>query len=88
MPYYFLNSDENPIDENLCMGDTLPTFNTNYTTLDNALATVSAQNISLNTTLKNSYNTLIQSLTSIGASGTTYNSLSTTFRALSSLVLP
>lgn len=81
MPYSFI---QNTIDENLCMGDTLPTINANYVNLDTGLAAVSA----LNTTLKANYNSLIRSLSSLGAPGTNYNSLSSTFISLSSLAIP
>lgn len=84
MSYTFLNPLTNPIDENLCIGDTLPTFNNNYSILDTSLAAASAQN----TLLKNQLNTLIQTLTGFATSGTMYTSLSTSFRSLSSLILP
>jgi hypothetical protein len=72
------------INEDQCMGDTLPTINSNYVNLNNAILAVSASNI----LLKNQHNTLIQTLTGIGAVGTTYNSLSTTFLTLSTLIIP
>jgi len=80
MPYSFI---ENEIDQNLCMGDTLPTINQNYVNLDTGLAAASAQNI----LFKSQLNTLIQTLTGFAANGTTYNTLSTSFRSLSSLIL-
>lgn len=81
MPYSFI---QNTINENLCMGDTLPTINTNYVNLDTGLATLSAQHVAL----KTKYNTLVRTLTGIGSPGTTYNSLSTTFQTLSTLLVP
>lgn len=79
MPYYI----QNTILESECIGDSLSVINNNYINLDTALAATSAQNLVLKTAL----NTLIRSLTSVGANGTTYNSLSTTFRGLSSFIL-
>lgn len=81
MPYSFI---QNTIDENQCIGDSLDIINTNYTNLDTALATASAQNV----LLVSKYNTLVQTLTSVGAPGTNYNSLSTVFLTLSTLAMP
>lgn len=72
------------INENEYIGDSLVTINTNYENLDTNLASVSAENI----VLKTRYNTLIQNLTGLGAPGTEYNSLSTTFITLSTLIIP
>lgn len=72
------------ISENEYIGDSLVTINTNYANLDTSLASVSAENI----VLKSRYNTLIQNLSGLGAPGTDYTSLSTTFLGLTSLVIP
>jgi len=72
------------INENEYIGDSLVTINTNYENLDTNLASVSAENI----VLKTRYNTLIQNLTGLGVPGTEYNSLSTTFITLSTLIIP
>jgi hypothetical protein len=72
------------ISENEYIGDSLVTINTNYANLDTSLASVSAEN----TVLKARYNTLIQNLSGIGAPGTSYTSLSTTFLSLSALIVP
>lgn len=72
------------ISENEYIGDSLVTINTNYANLDTSLASVSAENI----VLKSRYNTLIQNLSGLGAPGTDYTSLSTTFLALSTLIIP
>jgi hypothetical protein len=91
MPYYYINSQTNPINENQCIGDSLPIINSNYMNLDNSLAVLSSQHITLSgqyTTLKFQYNTLIRALSGAANPGTTYNSLSTVFRTLSSLVIP
>lgn len=79
MPYYI----QNTIQESECIGDSLTVINNNYVNLDTALATTSAQNL----TLKAAFNTLVRSLTSVGSPGTTYNSLSTVFQGLSAFVL-
>ena len=86
------------ISENEYIGDSLVTINTNYANLDTSLASVSAENIVLdtslvsvsaeNTVLKARYNTLIRNLSGIGAPGTNYTSLSTTFLSLSTLIIP
>lgn len=82
MPYSFIVG---PVNENDCMGDTLvSTINPNFLNIDTGLAAASAENI----TLKAKYNTLVRSLTGIGAPGTSYNSLSSTFLTLSALVIP
>lgn len=79
------------INEDLCIGDTLGTdspvpgtINGNFYNLDTKLVTVSSENI----LLKARYNTLISTLSGLGAPGTNYNSLSTTFLTLSTLVIP
>jgi hypothetical protein len=72
------------IKENEYIGDSLVTINSNYANLDTNLVVVKAENISL----KTNYNTLIQALTSVGAPNTTYNSLSTIFQTLSTLIIP
>ena len=72
------------ISENEYIGDSLVTINTNYANLDTGLVSVSAEN----TVLKARYNTLIRNLSGIGAPGTNYNSLSTTFLSLSTLIIP
>lgn len=64
------------INENEYIGDSLVTINSNFNSLD-----TSSQDIN------NAFNTLIQTLTGVGATGTAYNSLSTTFRSLSSLII-
>jgi len=79
MPYFIQT-----INETECMGDSLPKINTNYTNLDTNLASLSSQHL----TLKARYNTLVRSLTGVGAPGTTYNSLSSVFQTLSALVIP
>jgi hypothetical protein len=86
------------ISEDECIGDSLGldlpvsgTINGNFYNLDTSLNNLSATTIPLllqYNQLKISYNTLLQSLTSIGAPGTTYTSLSTTFRNLSAFILP
>lgn len=81
MPYTFI---QGIIDENQCIGDSLDRINNNYTNLDTGLATASAQNI----TLINKYNTLVRSLTSVGAVGTDYTSLSAIFQSLQTLIVP
>ena len=70
--------------DNEYIGDSLVTINTNYANLDTSLASVSAENI----VLKARYNTLIQNLSGLGAPGTNYTSLSTSFLSLSALVVP
>jgi hypothetical protein len=80
MTYSFI---DNEIDENDCIGDSLPLINRNYVLLDNGLSELSAQH----TLLKTQYNTLIQSITSIGSLETDYTSLSTAFLSLSSLIV-
>jgi hypothetical protein len=72
------------INEDTCIGDSLPYINENYINLSTGLTAVSAQD----TFLKQRFNTLIQTLTSFATLGTTYNTLSTSFRGLSSLLLP
>ena len=72
------------ISDNECIGDSLATINTNFVNLDTGVVAVSAQNI----ILKVNYNSLIRSLSGLGAPGTNYNSLSSTFISLSSLVVP
>lgn len=81
------------IDENSCIGDTLGTapvitptgtINGNFYNLDTGLSAISAENI----IFKNSYNTLIQTISGLAAPGTNYNSLSTTFLSLSTLIIP
>lgn len=65
------------IDENECIGDSLTTINTNFSAIDN-VSDITKQN----------FNTLIRTLTSFAQSpATTYTSLSTQFRALSSLII-
>jgi hypothetical protein len=51
-PYSFI---ENIINENQCIGDSLPTINNNYVNLDTGLAAVSTTNIDLT----NKYNSLV-----------------------------
>ena len=70
--------------DNEYIGDSLATININYANLDTGLSSVSAENI----LLKDRYNTLIQNLSGIGAPGTDYTSLSTTFLSLSTLIIP
>jgi hypothetical protein len=72
------------INENEYIGDSLVTINTNYSNLDESLVTLSSENI----TLKSNYNTLIRSLSGLGAPGTVYTDLSTTFINLTSLIIP
>jgi hypothetical protein len=85
------------ISENQCIGDSLGSdspipgsINGNFYSLDTGLSSVSASVIQLNTkdTLFTAqFNTLIQTLTGFANTSTTYNNLSTSFRALSSLIL-
>lgn len=82
MAYYFINSLENPIDENDCIGDSLDTLNNNYLALDSGAWALSSAFLEL----KQNYNTLIQSLTSFAQ--TEYTSLSTSLIQLSSLQIP
>jgi hypothetical protein len=70
--------------DNEYIGDSLATININYANLDTGLSSVSAENI----LLKDRYNTLIQNLSGIGAPGTDYTSLSTSFLSLSALIIP
>lgn len=83
MSYNILDSNYNPIDENLCIGDTLQYFNNNYQTLDTVVWSLSTQNA----VYKTQYNTLIQTLTGFATAGTDYTSLSTVFINLSSLII-
>jgi len=70
--------------DNEYIGDSLATININYANLDTGLLSVSAENI----LLKGRYNSLIQSLSGLGAPGTNYTSLSTSFLSLSALIVP
>lgn len=70
--------------DNEYIGDSLATININYANLDTGLSSVSAENI----LLKDRYNTLIQNLSGLGAPGTNYTSLSTSFLSLSALIIP
>lgn len=66
------------IDENQCIGDSLDTINANFSALDVAACDT-----------KVTYNTLIRTLTAFAANpATTYTTLSTQFRELSSLIIP
>jgi hypothetical protein len=70
--------------DNEYIGDSLATININYANLDTGLLSVSAENI----LLKGRYNSLIQNLSGLGAPGTDYTSLSTSFLSLSALIIP
>ena len=65
------------IDENQCIGDSLDTFNANFSAIDTNVCTI-----------VNQYNTLIRTLTAFAASpATTYTGLSTQFLSLNSLII-
>ncbi len=63
--------------DNEYIGDSLVTINNNFNALDNSSQTIN-----------NNFNTLISILTAVGAPGTNYTSLSTSFLSLSALVIP
>jgi hypothetical protein len=87
MPYSFIDKI---IAESECIGDSLGAINNNYVLLDTGLANVSANTVQLSSRdvlFKAQFNTLIQTLTGFANTSTTYNTLSTSFRSLSSLIL-
>jgi hypothetical protein len=45
MSYYVINSSLNPIDQDQCIGDTLDTFNANFSALDVAVCNLSSTSI-------------------------------------------
>ena len=63
--------------DNEYIGDSLVTINNSFNALDTSCQTVNSN-----------FNTLISVLTAVGAQGTNYTSLSTTFLSLSALVVP
>jgi hypothetical protein len=78
---------------NECIGNSLNTINANYESLKNGIWDNQDQidilqsqitSLQTNTVPVSAYNSLIQTLTSFAAQNTTYSSLSTQFRNLSS----
>jgi hypothetical protein len=63
--------------DNEYIGDSLVTINNSFNALDTSCQTINSN-----------FNTLISILTAVGAPGTNYNSLSTSFLSLSALIVP